>query len=315
LDWFLFDEPFDIFQSAVVPVRGKRASPKLEFSSSDDRVTNFFFDMFDHRLSKKVILSTLKQTPDSDVPGRRLKKIYKTLMAKAEVISAGPRYNLCDVFTSEASSFSNFRLASSAYGKPLKMLHMSDLDYTFIGNQQLVAFAKFNERHLTADGIDFISPDEPIFKHGGRVHRLWVRQQDCPILGPEKRFNSAQVSMDVMICQHAHCPKCSKSEDGGEQESVNSEFGDDGGKQESVSSLPHVHHRHILDGAFDPPLLRRIQAYEKDDKGEVIRSINADARPIKFWDGTVQDVAVCDALRCLGCKEAYGRKGWVSKAE
>lgn len=174
------------------------------------------------------------------------------------------------------------------------MLHMSDVDYTGVGNQQLVAFAKFKNRHLSVDDIDFIGPDDPVFKRGGRVHKLWIRQQECAILGPSKRYNSAHVCMDVMICQEAHCPKCSKDKDMGSQ-------------VKSVTSLPRVHKRHIaLGNEFEAPLLMISRSDEKDYKDEFIVDVNIGVQSVKLWDGTTQDVVVCDAGNCPGCCEASG---------
>lgn len=293
LDRLLFEEPYNMFPKPI-KVPGKKRAPPEEPLSSDERVTNFFLDMFDRQLTKKLILSTLKKEPNSDKPGRRLKKIYKSLLEKAEEMSVGPRYRLSKVFDSNESPFSNFRLASVAFGQGLKMLHMSDMDYTGVGNQQLVAFAKFKNRHLTVDDIDFISPDDPVFKHGGRVHKLWIRQQECPIMGSSKRYNSAHVCMDVMICQEAHCPKCSKDKDMGSQ-------------VKSVTSLPRVHARHIaLGNEFVAPLLMVSRSYEKDYKDEFIVDVNIGVQSVKLWDGTTQDVIVCDAGNCPGCCEASG---------
>ena len=133
LDRLLFGEPYNMLPNQI-KVPGKRAPPQDPLTS-DERVTNFFFDMFDRELTKRVILSTLKKEPDSDTPGRRLKKIYKTLLDIAKNTSASPLYRLTTVFSSADSPFRNFCLASDSFGQGLKMLHMSDLDYTGVGNQ------------------------------------------------------------------------------------------------------------------------------------------------------------------------------------
>ena len=293
LDRLLFGEPFNMFPDPIKEPGKKRAPPE-EPLFPDERVANFFIDMFDGKLTKKLILSIFKKEPSSDVPGRRLKKVYKFLLQKAEETSTGPRYRLSKVFESEKSPFSNFRLASAAFGQGLKMLHMSDVDYTGVGNQQLVAFAKTKNRHLTVDDIDFISPEDPVFKRGGRVHNIWIRQQECPILGESKKYNSAHICMDVMICQEAHCPKCSKDKDMGSE-------------VKSITSLPRVHARHITPGdEFVAPLLMVSRKYEKDYKDEFIVDVNIGAQSIKLWDGTSQDVVVCDAGNCPGCCEDSG---------
>ena len=293
LDRLLFDEPYNMFPKPI-KVPNKRAAPPEDPLPSPERVLNFFMDMFDRQLTRKLILSTLKKEPTSDMPGRRLEKVYNILLEKAEEMSTGPRYRLQKVFDSETSPFSNFRLASAVFGQGLKMLHMSDVDYTGVGNQQLVAFAGFKTRHLTADDIDFISPDDPVFKRGGRVHNLWVRQQECSILGKSKKYNSAHVCMDVMICQEAHCPKCSKDKDIGRW-------------VKSVTSLPRVHARHVTPAnEFVAPLLMVSRKHEKDYKDEFIVDVNIGVQSIKLWDGTTQDVVVCDAGNCPGCCEAFG---------
>jgi hypothetical protein len=282
-----------MFPNRIVVPGSRRTAPE-EPLSADDRVTNFFFDMFDDQLAKKLILSTIKKEAESDKPGRRLKKIYMTLAKKAEEMSAGPRYALNKAFDSEESPFSNFRLATTAFGQELKMLHMSDVDYTGVGNQQLVAFAKTKNRHLTADDIDFISPDDPVFKRGGRVHKLWIRQQECPILGDCKKYNSAHVCIDVMICQEAHCPRCSKDDNIGSH-------------LKSVTTLPRVHSRHIAPGdKFVAPLLKISRAHEKDYKNEFIVDVSIGVQSVELWDGTTQDVVVCDRANCPGCFEASG---------
>lgn len=293
LDRLLFGEPFNMFPNPIKEPGKKRAPPE-EPLFPDERVANFFIDMFDGKLTKKLILSILKKESSSDVPGRRLKKVYKTLLQKAEETSFGPRYRLNNVFESEKSPFSNFRLASAAFGRGLKMLHMNDVDYTGVGNQQLVAFAKTKNRHLTVDDIDFISPEDPVFKRGGRVHNIWIRQQECPILGESKKYNSAHVCMDVMICQEAHCPKCSKDKDMGSE-------------VKSITSLPRVHARHVTVGnEFVAPLLMVSRKYEKDYKDEFIVDVNIGAQSVKLWDGTTQDVVVCDVGNCPGCCEDSG---------
>lgn len=299
LDRLLFGEPYNMLPNQI-KVPGKRAPPQDPLTS-DERVINFFIDMFDGKFTKKVILSILKKEPDSDSPGRRLKKIYKALLDNAKNTSTSPRYLLTKVFSSAESPFSNFRLASDAFGQGLKMLHMSDLDYTGVGNQQLVAFAKFKVRHFTVDDIEFISPDDPVFKRGGRVHKLWIRQQECPILGESKKYNSAHICMDIMICQEAHCPKCSKDK----------EMGAD---IKPLTSLPRVHRRHITRGdEFVAPLLKFSREYEKDFKDEFIIDVNVGVQSVKLWDGTTQDVVVCDRDNCPGCFEAFG--GIVEKSK
>jgi hypothetical protein len=293
LDRILLAEPFNMFPNRVIVPGSRRTGPEDPLSA-EERVTNFFFDMFDGQLTKKVILSTFERVEESDRPGRRLKKVYKILVDKAKEMSADPRYNRNKVFESEESPFSNFRLATTAFGQDLKMLHMSDVDYTGVGDQQLVAFAKTKSRHLTADDIDFISPDDPIFKRGGRVHKLWIREQECPILGDCKKYNTAYVCIDVMICQEAHCPKCSKDENTGSQ-------------LKSITTLPRVHSRHITRGnKFVAPLLKISRAYEKDYKDEFIVDVNIGVQSVELWDGTTQDVVVCDRASCPGCFEASG---------
>jgi hypothetical protein len=293
LDRILFADPFNMFPNRIIVPGSRRTAPE-EPLSGDDRVTNFFFDMFDGNLTKKLILSTLKKMEESDKPGRRLKKVYRTLVDEAKEISVDPRYTLSKVFDSEESPFSNFRLATTAFGQDLKMLHMSDVDYTGVGNQQLVAFAKTKHRHLTADDIDFISPDDPVFKRGGRVHKLWIRQQDCPILGDCKKYNTTDVCIDVMICQEAHCPRCSKDDKIGSQ-------------LKSVTTLPRVHSRHIAPGdKFVAPLLKISRAHEKDYKDEFIVDVSIGVQSVELWDGTMQEVVVCDRANCPGCFEASG---------
>ncbi|GAB7333670.1 hypothetical protein MBLNU13_g05222t1 [Cladosporium sp. NU13] len=299
LDRLLFEEPYNMFPKSI-KVTGEKRAPPEEPLPSDERVTNFFTDMFDGKLTRKFILSTLKKEPTSDTPGIRLKKICKSLLEKAEEMTADPRYRLNKVFESEKSPFRNFCLASAAFGQGLKMLHMSDVDYTGVGNQQLVAFAKSKARHLTINDIDFVSSDDPVFKQGGRVHSLWIRQQECPILGESKKYNSANVCIDVMVCQEAHCLKCSKDKDMGR-------------KVKPVTSLPRVHARHITPAnEFVAPLLMVSREYEKDYKDEFIVDVNIGVQSIKLWDGTMQDVVVCDAGNCPGCCEALG--GVVDRA-
>lgn len=301
LDRILFDEPYNMYPNQI-KVPGKRAPPQDPLPS-DNRVVNFFSDMFDGQLTKKLILSTLKKAPESEKPGRRLKKIYKTLIEKAEESSISPVYHLNKVFDSEESPFSNFRLASSAFGQGLKMLHMSDLDYTGVGNQQLVAFAKFKNRHLTFDDIKFIDPEDPVFKRGGCVHKLWVRQQECLILGECKKYNTAHVCIDLMVCHESQCPKCSKDEDFGTQPRL-------------ITSLPRVHSRHVLPGdQFEAPVPTMSLEFEKDYRGEFIVDLNIGVQSIKLWDGTAQDVVVCDSANCPGCVEAGGGTVETSKEE
>ncbi|KAM0706102.1 hypothetical protein Q7P35_006651 [Cladosporium inversicolor] len=301
LDRILFDEPYNMCPNQI-KVPGKRAPPQHPLPS-DDRVVNFFSDMFDGQLAKKLLLSTLKKEPESDKPGRRLKKIYKTLIEKAEESSITPAYHLNKVFDSEESPFRNFRLASAAFGQGLKMVHMSDLDYTSVGNQQLVAFAKFKNRHLSFDDVKFIGPEDPVFKRGGRVHKIWVRQQECSILGECKKYNTAHVCIDVMVCQECQCSKCSKDEDFGTQPRL-------------ITSLPRVHSRHVSPGdQFEAPVPTMSREFEKDYRGEFIVDLNIGVQSVKLWDGTAQDVVICDRANCPGCVEADGGVVEMSKEE
>lgn len=102
LDRLLFDEPYNMFPKPI-KVPGKKRAPPEDPLSSNERVANFFMDMFDRQLTKKSILSTLKKESESDKPGRRLKKVYKALLEKVEETSTGPRYRLGKVFDSNES--------------------------------------------------------------------------------------------------------------------------------------------------------------------------------------------------------------------
>ena len=133
------------------------------------------------------------------------------------------------------------------------------------------------------------------------MHKLWIRQQECEILGESKKYNSAHICMDVMVCQEAHCPKCSKDKKMGAE-------------IKSLTSLPRVHRRHITKGdEFVPPLLKVSREYEKDFKDEFVIDVNVGVQPVKLWDGTTQDVVVCDRDNCPGCFEAFG--GIVEKSK
>ena len=97
-----------------------------------------------------------------------------------------------------------------------------------------------------------------------------------------------------MVCQESHCPKCSKDKDIGSQ-------------LESLTTLPRVHSRHIAPGdKFVAPLLKISRAHEKDYKGEFIVDLNVGVQTVELWDGTTQEVVVCDRINCPGCFEALG---------
>jgi hypothetical protein len=289
LDRILFEEPYDLFPKPP-KIPGYRLPVDTPLPSNE-RIMNFFSDMFNGKISNKRISSVLESQPAGNKPGRQIERIFRTLNNEASELGIHPRYQLAEVFISELSPFRNFRLATAAFKRGLQMLHMGDLDYTGLSNLQLVACARTIQRHPTSDDIQFIDQEDTIFKLGGRVHKLWIRQQECPILGTTPRYNSAHVCIDVMICQEADCPKCS---------------GKDDGQKESLTSLPRVHRRNI-DGkdTFVAPRLMLTREHEKDEVFLV--DLRRGVRSVKFWDGGEQQVVVCERTDCEGCTEAAGK--------
>ena len=66
---------------------------------------------------------------------------------------------------------------------------------------------------------------------------------------------------------------------------------------------------------FEAPVPTMSLDFEKDYRGEFIVDLNIGMQSIKLWDGTAQDVVVCDSANCPGCVEAGGGTVETSKEE
>jgi hypothetical protein len=109
------------------------------------------------------------------------------------------------------------------------------------------------------------------------------------ILGPDREFNTAYVSFEVMLCDASTCPKCSP----------------DGSIDESpTSGLPRVHSRHLNS---DKKFIQKnpyLYGYQNEDAGDEFPD-EAPTFPdlVKFWDVTMQEVVTCLGVNCEGCQE------------
>jgi hypothetical protein len=260
-----------------------------------ERVVNFFSDMFNGELSKEYISSVFDSKQPTEEPGGRLERVFNTLSKEASKTSIKCRYQLRNVFISPKSPFSNFLLATAAFGHGLQMLHTSDVKFFGYGPSTPIACAKIHgSYHIAPEDIRFIDHDDLVFKRGGRVYKLYIRQQDCAILGADNRTNSAYVTMDVMLCQAFDCPKCSNVDDHGDP-------------RVSISSLPRVHMRNLGDdNEFASPVipLWRKHEHEKDEEEKFLVDLSYGTMNVKFWNGKRQPVAMCNKAECEGCLEA-----------
>jgi hypothetical protein len=260
-----------------------------------ERVLNFFNDMFNGELSKEYISSVFDRKQSTEEPGRRLEHVFNMISKEASKTSIKCRYELRNVFISPKSPFSNFLLATAAFGHGLQMLHTSDVKFFGYSPSTPIACAKVRgSYHIAPEKLRLIDHDDLVFKRGGRVYKLYIRQQDCAVLGADKRTNTAYVSMDVMLCQAFDCPKCSNVEDHGDP-------------RVSISSLPRVHMRNLgNDNEFVSPVipLWRKHKHEKDEEEKFLIDLSYGTLNVKFWDGNRQPVAMCHKAECGGCLEA-----------
>lgn len=263
--------------------------------TAHERVMNFFRDMYDGELSDEYMSPIIAASLAGERTPELLARIYNIFRKEGKKTSIEPRYTFAEVFTPGKGPFSNFQLAVDAVKCDLQMLHTNDLDYTSVANGQLALFAKLHGRHLNEADVDFIDHEDPVFKRGGRVHTVYIRQQDCPILGTNSRWNTAYVCIDVMLCQADVCEQCAGVTDDN--------------PHVSISSLPRVHMRHIKgDSQFSAPAETTSWKFDKDEEGKFHVDMNYGVLNVKFWNGKKQSVVVCDRAECLGCREVISGK-------
>jgi hypothetical protein len=264
-----------------------------------ERVLNFFDDIFDGGFSKEFISSVIDlQQQGTHIP---VGSIFATLKKEASEKSIECKYELRMGFSSPESPFSNFRLADAAFGRGLHMLHTNDVKFFSYSPSTPIACARIRgSYHIAPEEIKFIDHDDLVFKRGGRVYKLYIYQEDCAILGADKKANTAYVSMDVMLCQAFDCPKCSNVEDHGDP-------------RVSISSIPRVHIRNLGgdDNEFVSPVipLWRKHEHEKDEEEKFLVDLSYGTMNVKFWDGKRQPVALCHRAECEGCLEAASVRG------
>lgn len=297
LSRILLGPAYDLFARKKQRAAEKDEEPDLPTTPAQ-RVVEFFKDMYDGQLLGDAFTTYVEDMLGKGDIKKPILTIDRDLAADMASKGISPRYELEDVFTSPSSPFSNFRLASAVFEEGLQMLHTNDLDYSGPANQQLVACAKLADRHPIPEDYQFVDLEELAFKRGGRVHKLFVRQQECPILGDNRRWNTAYVCMDVMLCQQGDCEKCSPYH---------------ATSLQSATSLPRVHMRHTAGksgkgktGVFDEPEVKTHARFNKDEDGKFVMNLAYGIVPMEFWDGTIQDVVLCDQDSCQGCREAHG---------
>jgi len=151
-------------------------------------------------------------------PGQHLQVIYNTLCEELGKRRVRPRYRLSHVFSSAGSPFPNMGLAYEAYGRLLFVLHRCQVNYTGVGATFVVVcgerkenpvFAHPHMRSLTANEVEFIDRENPVFERGGVVYTVEIEQPNVTILGTEPTFNTASVKISVMLCDAGACEFCS----------------------------------------------------------------------------------------------------------
>lgn len=251
--------------------------------TAEDRAANFFTHLFDNQIPRGHVLLFVQTALATGTPIQQLITINDMLI---DYYKSQPKYQLGEAFSSPLSPFQNFRLATDAFRRGLQMLHRSDVDFTGPYGGQPTVFAEMDKRQLFYDEVDFIDTNHPVFKRGGRLYTITIRQPDCAVLGSEECFNTAQIAFDAMLCQEHNCPKCS-------------DFADD--SPVSVTSLPRMHLRHLKgDKEFQQGQLR----YTTDDEDEdvaFVESKQGHTVAVKLWDGTRQEVALCELKPCGTC--------------
>lgn len=175
------------------------------------------------------------------------------------------------------------------------MLNRTDVVFSGIGATTVVVCAERNPGLLpktrTAADVSLIDCDDPIFKRGGRVYRAEIHQPAMKdVLGRHRKFDTAYINFDTILCDEEACPKCSS---------------DSPLDTSPASGLPRVHFRHFdEDKNFvqkDPYLYGK---QNEDTGGEFPGVASSFPDGVKFSDGFTQKVTTCRGSACELCQEA-----------
>jgi len=287
LDRILLEKPVNRFPGPPFdPTLKKHKRPRVpQPPTAHERMVGYFEHMFGaHRTQ---IDQAIKSEPASDEPGDQIHRITSRLN-NLGLLSSFRRF---EVFSDPASPFPNFRLATAAHSRGLEMLHTNNVHFTGPGGNVVAVYSQRGNQTLTASNARFIDRDDPIFQRGGRVFTIEVHQPEMDILGNERAFNTAVVTLDVMLCDKSACQTCSPQAVLDDSPS---------------SGLPRVHRRHLTpDNKFvqvDPHLYGTMNA---DKGGEFPAEAPTYRAQVEFWDGGKQDAVICSIGSCSVCSEMH----------
>jgi hypothetical protein len=265
--------------------------------SAEHRVLNFFEHMFggQHDEINDVVASEKERGRE---PGQHLQVIYNTLCEELGKRRVKPRYRLSHVFSSPGSPFPNMRLAYEAYGRLLLMLHRCQVNYTGAGatvvcgeRKENPVFAHPHMRSLTANEVEFIDRENPVFERGGVVYTVEIEQPNVTILGTELTFNTASVKIPVMLCDAGACEFCSPDGEIDTSETL---------------GLPRIHMRHLgpTGNRFNQMDPHPLGVENEDTGGEFAQEASYTPDDVIFWGGPTQEVVTCNVIGCRVCVEA-----------
>lgn len=284
----LLGEPHNLKPWKVLAPEDKAKLHPQQPPTAEDRAADFFTHLFDNEIPREHVLLFVRTALSTGTPIQQLMTIHDMLI---DCYKIQPKYQLGESFCSPLSPFHNFRLATAAFRRGLQMLHRSDVDFTGPYGGQPTVFTEMDKRQRFYDEVNFIDINDPVFRRGGRLYTITIRQPDCAVLGSDEDFNTAQVTFDAMLCQADKCPRCS-------------DFADN--SPVSVTSLPRMHLRHLKgEKEFQQGQLR----YATDDEDEdvaFVESMQGQTVAVKLWDGTRQEVALCELQPCGTCKDKTG---------
>ena len=312
LDYILLGEHSNRFPVVEEPYADNEERPiEPKELRPDHRALNFFMHMFDgyHEYIHQTM--TREETPN-DRPGQVLQSCFDTLCKNFEVVGVAPSYTLSQVFSSPHSPLPNFSLASKAFGQGLQMLHRSQVNFSGVGAATVVVCgerridqADPTKRTLTAQDVSFVNHDDTVYKRGGRVYSVEIHHPDVAILGEERGFNTASISMEVMLCDAAACVKCSPGS------TIDTS---------ATCGMPRVHFRHL-----GRPGNRFTQkdpnpyGFQNEDTGDEFPDYTPTSPDdVVFWDGSTQKVTTCIGLVARFARKllarGMSRRRWTSFA-